>query len=73
VADGLAPGQRRVAVTLRRSLIGHAERQRRIVRALGLRRVGHMRVHALTPSLQGALRKIGHLVSVKEVADGPDR
>ncbi len=73
MADGVAATQRRVAVTLRRSLIGNPEHQRRIVRALGLRRVGHSRVHALIPSLEGALRKIAHLVSVKEVADGPDR
>ena len=60
-------------VTLRRSLIGRTESQRRIVRALGLRRVGQERVHARTPSLDGALRKIGHLVSVEEVAHGRDR
>ncbi len=71
MADGLAPG--RVRVTLRRSLIGHAERRRRIVRALGLRRVGQSRVHVLTPALKGALSKIGHLVSVEEVVHGPDR
>ena len=72
-ADGLAPEQARVRITLRRSLIGHAERQRRIARALGLRRVGASRVYARTPSLEGALRKIQHLVSVEEVAHGQDR
>ena len=71
MADDVAAA--RVRVTLRRSLIGHAESQRRIVRALGLRRVGHSRVHARTPSLEGALRKIGHLVSVEEVVHGSDR
>ncbi len=62
----------RVRVTLRRSLIGYAETQRRTVRALGLRRVGASRVHALTPALRGALRKVEHLVAVTEVADGRD-
>ena len=71
MADGVAAGQ--VRVTLRRSLIGRAESQRRIVRALGLRRDGQGRVHARTPSLEGALRKIGHLVSVDEVDRGRDR
>ena len=73
MADGLTPEQARVRITLRRSLIGHAERQRRIARSLGLRRVGASRVHAWTPSLEGALRKIQHLVSVEEVAHGQDR
>ena len=73
MADRLTPEQTRVRITLRRSLIGHAERQRRIVRSLGLRRVGATRVHARTPSLEGALRKIQHLVSVEEVAHGQDR
>lgn len=72
MADGVtAPG--RVRLTLRRSLIGRPETQRRIVRALGLRRVGASRVHALTPSVQGALRRIGHLVTVDEVTHGRDR
>ncbi len=64
---------RQVRLTLRRSLIGRPEGQRRIARALGLRRMGAARVHTLTPAVAGALRKIGHLVMVREVTDGPDR
>jgi len=70
VADGVTM---KVRVTLRRSLIGRTETQRRTVWALGLRRVGAVRVHPLTPSLRGALLKVGHLVAVEEVADGRDR
>ncbi len=62
-----------VRVTLRRSLIGHTETQRRTVWALGLRRVGAARVHVLTPALRGALRKVQHLVSVEEVEHGQHR
>jgi large subunit ribosomal protein L30 len=64
-------GQMRV--TLRRSLIGRPEGQRRIVRALGLRRVGATRVHVWTSGLEGALRRVGHLLSVEEVKHGRDR
>ncbi|HKV44577.1 MAG TPA: 50S ribosomal protein L30 [bacterium] len=64
-----APG-RQVKLTLRRSLIGRPPGQRRIVWALGLRRVGAARVHPLTPSVAGAVRKIGHLVSIEEVKHG---
>jgi large subunit ribosomal protein L30 len=72
VADRVTSG-RGVRVTLRRSLIGRPQDQRRIVYALGLRRVGAARVHTLTPALEGALRKIGHLVMVREVTHGRDR
>jgi large subunit ribosomal protein L30 len=72
VADRVTPG-RRVRLTLRRSLIGRPERQRRIVWALGLRRIRAGRVYTLTPAVEGALRKISHLVQVDEVTDGQDR
>lgn len=71
MADTLKP--KRVKVVLRRSLIGRKEDQRRTVRALGLRRVGAVRVHTLTPGLAGALRKVAHLVSHEEVDDGRPR
>jgi large subunit ribosomal protein L30 len=61
---------RRVCVRLTRSLIGRPERQRRIVYALGLRRVGAVREHRLTPALAGALRKVEHLVAVAECGRG---
>ncbi len=60
----------KIRVTLRRSLIGRAQTQRRTAWALGLRRVGAARVHTLTAALQGALRKVSHLVEVEEVEDG---
>ncbi len=71
MADTVKPT--RVRVVLQRSLIGRTQDQRRTVWALGLRRVGARRVHPLTPSLVGALRKVAHLVSVEEVNDGQDR
>jgi large subunit ribosomal protein L30 len=64
------PGGRSVRLTLRRSLIGRARDQRRIVWALGLRRVGSTRVHTLTPSIAGVIRRVGHLLAVEEVANG---
>lgn len=72
MADGVTPG-RKVRVTLRRSLIGRPETQRRIVRAFGLRRVGAVRVHTLTHAVERALRRVGHLVVIDEVTDGRDR
>ena len=63
----------RVKVTLRRSLIGRPAEQRRIVWSLGLRRIGAGRVHPLTPSLRGALRRVEHLVSIEEVKHDQSR
>lgn len=60
----------RVRVTLRRSLIGRPDDQRRTAHALGLHRIGASRVHARTPQLAGAVRKIQHLVVVEEVDHG---
>ncbi|MHB8732766.1 MAG: 50S ribosomal protein L30 [bacterium] len=60
----------RARVTLRRSLIGCPQDQRRTAYALGLRRIGASRVHARTASFAGAVRKIQHLVTVEEVAHG---
>jgi large subunit ribosomal protein L30 len=68
VADRLTAGAaRHVRLTLRRSLIGRPQEQRRIAWALGLRRIGASRVHVLTPGLEGALRKVQHLVVAEPV------
>jgi large subunit ribosomal protein L30 len=72
VADGLTPPFR-VRLTLRRSLIGRPEGQRRVVRALGLRRMGAVREHPRTAAVLGAIRKVAHLVRVDEVSHGRDR
>ncbi len=64
---------RQVRVRLTRSLIGHTRAQRRVVWALGLRRVGAARLHTLTPQLEGAVRKVQHLVTVEEVEHGRHR
>jgi large subunit ribosomal protein L30 len=69
VADVTGGGERRVRVRLTRSLIGRPQRQRRIVFALGLRRVGVVREHRLTPAMAEALRKVGHLVVVEELGE----
>ena len=63
----------RLKVTLCRSLIGRPIGQRKVALSLGLRRVGAARVHALTPALRGALRRVEHLVSIQEVSDEPSR
>src|SRR5947209_4693030 len=54
-----------VRVTQVGSAIGAKPKTRKTLRALGLRRVGASRLHARTPSLDGMLRRVGHLVEVE--------
>ncbi|HLF27919.1 MAG TPA: 50S ribosomal protein L30 [Anaerolineae bacterium] len=54
-------------ITLVKSPTGYAERQKRTVRALGLRRVNQMVEQADTPVIRGMIAKVPHLVAVEEV------
>ncbi len=53
-------------VTLVRSPIGYPERQKRTVRALGLRHMRQTVEHTDGPELRGMLYKVRHLVEVEE-------
>jgi large subunit ribosomal protein L30 len=53
-------------ITLVRSPIGYSERQKRTVRALGLRRLRQTVEQADEPEIRGMLAKVGHLVQVEE-------
>lgn len=57
----------KVKVTQIRSIIGRPEKHRKIVRALGLKRM-HMTVeHNMNPAIMGMVKKIPHLVRAEEV------
>lgn len=53
-------------ITQRRSGIGRPSDQRRTLRALGLRRIGHSVTRPDTPDLRGMLAKISHLIELEE-------
>ncbi len=55
-----------LTVTLVKSPIGYPERQKRTVRALGLRRMMQSVEHSDTPVLRGMIAKIPHLLDVVE-------
>ena len=57
----------RVAITWKRSAIGYASNQRRIIESLGLRRLHHTVEHDDTPSIMGMVFKVRHLVEVNPV------
>jgi large subunit ribosomal protein L30 len=56
----------KLEVTLKRSLIGRPEDQRKTVEALGLKKIHQTVVHEDTPAIRGMVNKVSHLVTVKE-------
>jgi large subunit ribosomal protein L30 len=56
-----------IQVKLVRSPIGRPEKHRKVLRALGLTRLQRTVELYATPSVMGAVRKVIHLVEVKEV------
>ena len=56
-----------VKITLTKSLIGASEKQRRVVEALGLKKMQHSVELPDTPQTRGAAIKVSHLVTVEEL------
>ena len=53
-------------ITLKAGLVGTTEKQRRVVRALGLGKYGSCAFHADSPTIRGMITKVNHLLCVKE-------
>ena len=47
-----------------RSKINRSIDQKRTLEALGLRKIGHTVEHKLTPSIEGMIKKVEHLIIV---------
>ena len=57
----------KLRITLKKSAIGYARNQRRIVKALGLHSLNDIVEHNDSPQIRGMIRKIRHLVKVEEI------
>ena len=57
----------KLRVSWRKSAIGYKADQKRTIKALGLRRLGHTVEHDDTPVIRGMIIKVQHLVQVAEV------
>jgi large subunit ribosomal protein L30 len=57
---------KKLRITLTKSPIGYSIRQKRTVRALGLRRLRQTVEQEDTPVVRGMIDKVSHLVSVEE-------
>ena len=56
-------------ITWKKSAIGYAPKQRRTIRALGLRRLGQAVQHSDSRAMRGMILKVRHLVEVEEVGE----
>lgn len=56
----------KVKITLVRSLVSRPADQRATVRALGLHRLHQSVVKEASPSVQGMIRKVQHLLTVED-------
>jgi large subunit ribosomal protein L30 len=58
----------KLRITWRKSAIGYKEDQKRTIKALGLRRLGHTVEHDDSRPVRGMITKVRHLVEVTEVS-----
>ncbi len=55
----------KIKVTKVKSAINRTANQKRILEALGLKKIGQTKVHEDTSSIKGMISKVQHLVSVE--------
>lgn len=58
-----------IKITLKKGMIGRTETQKKIVKALGLGKFGTSAVHHASPTINGMLDKVSHLVEVCEAKE----
>ena len=58
---------KQLKVTLVRSVIGRPQKQREVVKGLGLRRISSSVVRKDCPEIRGMIQKIVHLVKVEAI------
>ena len=56
----------KLKITLVKSLIGRPEKHRKVLRGMGLTKIGKTIVLEDTPSNRGMINKISHLVTAEE-------
>ncbi len=52
-----------------KSMIGYSEKHKRTIKALGFTKLNQVIVREDSPSLQGMIHKVNHLVQVEELED----
>lgn len=57
----------KIKVTLVKSTIGSLTKHKKNIEALGLKKVGSVKIHNDTPVIRGMIDKAIHLVTVEEI------
>lgn len=58
---------KQLEITLKRSVIGRKENQKKTVQTLGLKKINDTVIHNDTPSIRGMIETVSHLVAVTEL------
>lgn len=58
---------KQLKITLKKSIIGRNQRQRKTIEALGLKKIGQTIVHDDTPQIRGMIHKTDFMLDVEEV------
>lgn len=58
---------KQLKVTLKKSLIGRTDNQRKNIEALGLRKIGQSVVKNDTPQIRGIINKMNFMLEVEEI------
>jgi large subunit ribosomal protein L30 len=56
-----------VRITLKRGYIGIPDKQKKVLAALGLRKIGSSVKRTNDKAVEGMIRKVAHLVSVEKI------
>ena len=62
----------KLAIVQCRSAIGKSRGQQETVRALGIRRLNQPVVHQDSPQIRGMIRKVSHLLRVREIENSEE-
>lgn len=57
---------KKVKITQIKSLIDQSERQKKTIKALGLKRINHSVEVEYTPQIEGMVVKVNHLIKVEK-------
>ena len=60
-------GEKQLKITLKKSLIGRNEKQRRSIEALALRKIGQSVVKQDNPQMRGICQKMDFMLDVEEI------
>jgi len=63
----MAKEAQKIKITQIKSIINRHHKQKNTIEALGLRRIHHSVVHAVTPQILGMVNKVKHLVKTEEI------